>query len=102
MRTRHEEAPLIALQIEPFDFRKILNRRRGSGDDLSIPIVLGASDPQLDRVALRADARRIPVDLIEQNDSTRDATESAAAVRADEIERSADKLLLQNRVAAVL
>jgi hypothetical protein len=58
-------------------------------------------ESQLDRIAFRAGARRVAVDLVTEQDAARHAPKPARAVRADDGHAAAGKALVVNRVAAV-
>jgi hypothetical protein len=84
LRARHVSSGADRPREQPFDAARAGDRRRAAVDDLAVPVVLGAADPELDLIAFLADGRRIAVDLVEQHDAARHAAEPAGRVRADQ------------------
>ena len=102
MGAGHEVAALIALGEEALDAAEVLDGGGGAGDDFAVPVILGSADAELDLVALRASGWGVAVGLVEEDDAAAHTAEAAWGVGANEAERSTRKLLLQDRVGAVL
>lgn len=98
----HEVATLVSLGEEALDAAEVFDGWRRAGDDLAVPVILGSADAELDLVALGAGRGWVAVGLVEEHDAAADTTEATRRVGADETERAARKLLLQNRISTVL
>ena len=98
----HEVAALVPLEEHALDAAEVLDGGGGAGDDLAVPVVLGAADTELDLVALCAGRLGVAVGLVEEHDAAADAAEAAGGVGAHHAERAAGELLLQDGVGAVL